>query len=67
MNIESTILSNLIHNEAFARKVIVFLKDEYFQDNTEKVVFTEIQKFYSKYNDVPSKEALELQLMNERI
>lgn len=58
MNIESTILSNLIHNEAFARKVIVFLKDEYFQDNTEKVVFTEIQKFYSKYNDVPSKEAL---------
>jgi replicative DNA helicase len=58
VNIESTILSNLIHNEAFARKVIVFLKDEYFQDNTEKVVFTEIQKFYSKYNDVPSKEAL---------
>ena len=58
MNIESTILSNLIHNEAFARKVILFLKDEYFQDNTEKVVFTEIQKFYSKYNDVPSKEAL---------
>ena len=60
MNIESTILSNLIHNEAFARKVIVFLKDEYFQDHTERVVFSEIQKFYAKYNDVPSKEALKI-------
>lgn len=60
MNIENTILSNLIHNEAFARKVIVFLKDEYFANQTERVVFGEIQKFYAKYNDVPSKETLKI-------
>ena len=60
MNIENTILSNLIHNEPFARKVIVFLKDEYFADQTERVVFGEIQKFYAKYNDVPSKETLKI-------
>ena len=60
MNIEATILSNLLHNEEFARKSIVFLKEEYFHDATEKTVFHEIQKFYSKYNDVPSREALQI-------
>ena len=60
MNIEATILSNLLHNEEFARKSIVFLKDEYFHDATEKAVFHEIQTFYAKYNDVPTKEALKI-------
>ena len=60
MNIEATIISNLLHNEEYARKVIVFLKDEYFMDATEKVVFSEIQKFWTKYNNVPSKEALQI-------
>jgi len=60
VNIEATILSNLLHNEEFARKSIVFLKDEYFHDATEKAVFHEIQTFYAKYNDVPTKEALKI-------
>ena len=60
MNIENTILSNLLHNEEFARKSIVFLKDEYFHNATEKAVFHEIQTFYAKYNDVPTKEALKI-------
>ena len=60
MNIETTIISNLLHNEEYARKVIVFLKDEYFMDASEKVVFSEIQKFWTKYNNVPSKEALQI-------
>ncbi len=60
MNIEATIISNLLYNEEYARKVIVFLKDEYFMDASEKVVFSEIHKFWTKYNDVPSKEALQI-------
>ncbi len=60
MSIENTILSNLIYNEDYARRVIVFLKDDYFQSNTDKIVFSEIQKFYAKYNNVPTKEALDL-------
>ena len=50
MNIEATIISNLLHNEEYARKVIVFLKDEYFMDASEKVVFSEIQKFWTKFH-----------------
>lgn len=60
MSIENTILSNLIYNEDYARRVIVFLKNDYFQSNTDKIVFDEIQKFYAKYNNVPTKEALDL-------
>ena len=60
MNIEQTILSNLIYNEEYARKVIVFLKGDYFQSSTDRIVFDEIQTFYSKYNDVPTKEALRI-------
>jgi replicative DNA helicase len=62
LSIENTILSNLIYNEDYARRVIVFLKGDYFQSNTDKIVFDEIQKFYSKYNNVPSKEALNLSI-----
>jgi replicative DNA helicase len=58
LSIENTILSNLIYNEDYARKVIVFLKDDYFQSNSDKNVFSEIQTFYAKYNSVPTKEAL---------
>jgi replicative DNA helicase len=52
----------LIYNEEFARKVIVFIKGSYFHNNTDKVLFDEIQTFYSKYNDVPSKEALQISI-----
>lgn len=62
LNIENTILSNLLYNEDYSRKVIVFLKNDYFQSNTDKIVFEEIQKFYSKYNAMPSKPALALAL-----
>ena len=58
VNIEETIISNLLYNEEYARKVIVFLKDEYFMDATDKAAFSEIQKFWTKYNNVPTKEAL---------
>ena len=43
--IERTALRNLIHNEDYTRKVLPFLKSEYFQDRSERVVFSEIQKF----------------------
>ena len=58
VNIEETIISNLLYNEEYARKVIVFLKDEYFMDATDKAAFSEIQKFWTKYNNVTTKEAL---------
>ena len=56
--IERTALSNLIHNENYCRKVLPFIKEEYFADRTERLLFSEIYKFVNKYNSLPTKEAL---------
>ena len=52
--IERTALKHLIHTEQYARKVLPFLKEEYFSDRLEKLVFREISLFYEKYNAQPT-------------
>jgi hypothetical protein len=65
MTIEKTILSNLLFNEEFTRKVLPFLKAEYFRDNSQRLVFKLIDAYTIKYNTVPSKEALRIDLQNK--
>ena len=59
--IEELILSNLIYNEEYSRKVIPFLKDEYFHDHDHKIIFQIIQKFILDYSNVPTKEVILIQ------
>ena len=49
--VEFLILRNLIHNEEYVRKVIPFIKAEYFEDFNQKVVFEEITKYVVEYNE----------------
>ena len=63
--LEDTILRNLLYNEEYARKTLPFLKDEYFIQFTDKAVFQEIKKYFEKYSNIPTKEALVIEL-NER-
>jgi replicative DNA helicase len=56
--IEFLILRNLIHNEEYLRKVLPFIKDDYFEDLEQKIVFEEISKFVLEYNKLPTKEVL---------
>ncbi len=65
MTIEKTILSNLLLNEEYTRKVLPFIKDEYFRDSSEKLTFKLIQDYITKYNAIPSKEALNIDLQNK--
>jgi hypothetical protein len=51
-------LRNLIWNEPFARKVLPFVRDNYFTDNREKTVYRNIESFITKYNALPTREAL---------
>ena len=60
--IERTTLSQLVYNEEYARKVLPFLKGDYFADKTERTVFEEIQKFVEKYNSVPTQTSLEIEV-----
>jgi len=60
--IEKTTLSNLVFNEPYTRKVLPFLKPEYFSNPEERIVFEEITKFVEKYNNTPTKEALSIEV-----
>ena len=56
--VEFLVLKNLLHNEEYLRKVIPFIKTEYFQDFNQKVVYEEIQNFVNQYNETPTKEVI---------
>ena len=60
--IERTALKNLIYNEQYCRKVLPFIKEEYFSDRLEKILFQEIYKFVNKYNNLPTKESLSIEI-----
>ena len=60
--IEFLILKNLLHNEKYLRKTIPFIKEEYFQDSNQKIVFEEVSSFVQKYNELPTKEILTIEV-----
>jgi replicative DNA helicase len=60
--IEQTILKNLIQNEEFTRKVIPFLKEEYFTDQTDRLVFNLTKDYFDNYTKSPTVEALLINL-----
>jgi replicative DNA helicase len=66
MRIEQKILSSLIHDEQYCRKVIPFIKREYFADRKESIIAYEIVEFFNKYNKPISKEILSIELSNRK-
>jgi replicative DNA helicase len=60
--IEFLILKNLVHNEQYLRKVLPFLKEDYFEDSKYKVIFDEISSFVTEYNEVPTREILSIEV-----
>jgi len=56
--LEQTILKNLIYNEEYSRKVLPFIRPDYFSDNIEKTVFKEVFDFTNHYKNPPTHEAL---------
>jgi len=62
--IETTILKNLIYNEEYSRKVIPFIKPEYFELRSEKVIFEEVTNFIVKYGSAITVEALNIETEN---
>lgn len=64
MRFEQTLLSNLVSHEDFTRKVIPHIREEYFKEYSEKKVFDLIDNFLTKYNKIPSKDVLTIELSN---
>ena len=64
--IERTALTQLVTNEKYARKVLPFIKGDYFSDKTERTVFEEITKFVDKYNKIPTQTSLEIEVQSRK-
>jgi len=56
--LEQTILKNLIHNEEYTRKVLPYIKSDFFQERDEEFLFKQIREYFLQYNSIPTPEAL---------
>ena len=65
-SIEKTTLTNLISNEDYARKVIPFIKKDYFAVREERLLFEEILKFVEKYKKIPTKTSLSIEVESRK-
>jgi len=65
-SIEKTTLTNLICNEDYARKVIPFIKKDYFAVREERLLFEEILKFVEKYKKIPTKTSLSIEVESRK-
>ena len=64
--LETTILRNLFYNEEFTRKTLPFIKEEYFNDRIEKILFKEINSFVNTYNNLPTYESVIINLSDSK-
>lgn len=59
--VENLVLKNLLNDEEYLRKTLPFVKPEYFSSMEDRCIFQMIFDYFSKYNSIPSKEALEIE------
>ena len=64
--IETVILQNLVNDDKYMRKVIPFMKRDYFTDNTEQKIYDQIKIFIDEYNALPNKDALIVAFQNDK-
>jgi replicative DNA helicase len=64
--IEEIILENLLYNEEYTRRVLPYLKKEYFNEDSQSLVFDKIKDFIGKYNTPPTQDELLIELRNEK-
>ena len=64
--IEKTILTNLLRNENYTRKVLPFIKKEYFSVESDRILYDEIENFILKYNVPPTRSSLRIEIDNLR-
>lgn len=66
MRLEDQIISNLIHSDEYARKVIPFIDVEYFEQKPDRLIVEEIVKFFNEYNKHINKEALLIEVSDRK-
>lgn len=65
MTIEKIVLKNLIKNEDFTKRVLPFLRSDYFHSDEDRVLFEEIGDFVVRYSAQPTFDALKIAVNNK--
>ena len=60
--VESLVIKNLMLDEEYVRKALPFIKSEYFAESSGKHLFTIINKYFTEYDALPTKEALQIEV-----
>ena len=60
--VESLVIKNLMLDEEYVRKALPFIKSEYFAESSGKHLFTIIHKYFTEYDALPTKEALQIEV-----
>jgi archaellum biogenesis ATPase FlaH len=53
-----------MYEEGYTRQVLPFIDEKYFQDQTERNIFLGVRQFLEKFQTLPSKEAILLDINN---
>lgn len=62
MNIDDLILSSLIHNEKYVRSILPYIKEEYFVNQSQRILYKLVTDYFIEYNSTPSLSALKIEL-----
>jgi len=66
-DIENVIVRNFLFNEEYTRKVLPYIKEEYFTADADKKLFVLVNDFVGKYNDLPTPEIIRISLPKEEV
>ena len=65
-SIEALVVNSLVFSQEYTRQVLPHLKSEYFEDHNNRVVFEELSKYLVAYDNLPTKDALNIEVENRR-
>jgi archaellum biogenesis ATPase FlaH len=60
--VENLVIKNLLLDEEYVRKAMPFIKAEYFSELLERNLYNVINKYFTDYSALPTKEALEIEV-----
>ena len=65
-SVESLVVNSFLFNEGFVRRVLPHIQDEYFEDQSHRVLFDEVRKYFIEYDALPTREAMVIELETRR-
>ena len=66
LKIEEITLSKLILNDTYTKKVLPFIKDDYFDSPSHKILFSTLSEYVNKFETTPEPNALKIEVEKRR-